>query len=168
MITTAPCQDTVVIQRLLTELLNRMDGLLDAGTSAVLAGMLPDPRAFIDDRVAVLRSLAVVLRALLPATADEAFASSLDRLLGACEQFRHVLTQLTVPSSPGTDRSAVVNDLRGSVSGMTTAIAATAIERGIVLPPSAERAAYRERIFQNLESCLAGNDQTFPRTVPHG
>ncbi len=155
MITTAPSQDTVVIERLLTELLNRMDGLLDTGTLAVLAGILPNPRAFLDDRVAVLHSLAVVLHALLPASVDQTRVSALDQLLSACEQFRPVLTALTVPPSPGMDRTALVNDLRVVVSDITTAITEIAVEKGMVLPSSAEHAAYRERIFQNLESLLS-------------
>jgi hypothetical protein len=168
MITTAPSQDTVVAERLLTELLNRMDGLLDTGTSVLLAGILPDARAFIDDRMAVLRSLAVVLRALMPAPTDEARGGSLARLPDACEHFGDVLTQLTVPPSPEIDRSVFVNELRGVVSEITTAITATAIERGIVLPPSEERAAHRERIFQNLEAYLARNGRTAPQTNAHG
>jgi hypothetical protein len=152
MITTAPVQDSIVIERLLVEMLNRMDGLLDTGTSVVLSGIVPDARGFIGERIAVLRSLAVVLRPLLPPNGDEAGAGSLDRLATACEQFHHVLTQIAVSPSPGMDRAVLVHELRGAVSEITSAIAATAAERSIVLPPSGERAAYRERIFQNLES----------------
>ncbi len=165
MFSTVPSQDTAEIERLLTELVNRMDGLLDTGTSWILAAILPDSRAFIDDHVGVLRSLAVVLRALLPGSADEGRADPLDQLLSACEQFRYVLTQLTVPPSPGMDRPTLVKDLREAVSNIMMPTAAIARKRGIVLSPLGERTTYRERIFQNLEAFLGGNGSAVSRPV---
>jgi hypothetical protein len=155
MITTAPSQDTIVIGRLLTELLTRMDGLLDTGTSAVLAGVIPDPRAFMNERCEVLRSLVVVLRALLPTAPPNGDATSFDRLFASVEQFRAGLLDLATPSQSDRVGSAPVDDLRKAVSEITTTAAAIAKHTGVVLTCSPERPAYRERIFANLFSWFA-------------
>ncbi len=154
--TTSASQDTVVIGRLLAELLTRMDGLLDTGTSAVLAGILPDPRAFIEERCEVLRCLVVVLRALLPASSAQTAGRSLDQLLAACGRLRANLIELATHRPAPGEGSTVVDQLPSIVSEITSLTAALAAETGVALACSTERRSYRERIFQNLQSVLAG------------
>jgi hypothetical protein len=97
-----------------------------------------------------------VLRALQPASSGQTAARSLDQLLAACGRLRANLIELATHRPSPTVRSTVVEELPSIVSEITSLTAALVAEKGVALACSSERRSYRDRIFQNLESALAG------------
>jgi hypothetical protein len=145
---------TAVVSCLLEELLTRLDGLLDTGTTAVLAGVVPNSRAFIEARCEVLRSLVVVIRALLPADFVRGVAGVVDRLPTVCEHLAGILGELANDASPPRDASAVVADLRSVVGQIEAAATAIAGRLRVSLSAWNQRQSYREQVYENLTAVL--------------
>ena len=144
------------------ELVTRLDGLLDTGTTALLAGVVPEVRVFIHARCEVLRSLVVVIRAMLLAELARRCAASFDRLLAACERLGRSLVELAAAAQHGTADSTIVTELRSVVAEIVGSTRIIADAAGVHLPGLDGRQAYRERIFDNIAAVLAAPPSNTP------
>jgi hypothetical protein len=118
--------DQIVLDRLLSEILGRLDGAVDFWTIVILSNAPPNPRDFVLHYSEILRSLVVVTRAILGKThdADPVLERGLlDRMTSNCQKLQDaflVLEQFrTIPLDeirPATVAIAeVYHDLREAI-----------------------------------------------------
>jgi hypothetical protein len=150
--------DRIIVDRLLSRLVDRLGGALDFWTLVCLQPIVPDPRRFLLENSDKLQSLVVVAQMILAEAhlANEApIAGLIERLTGACQELRRVflvLEQFRGLSSEelGTETRALASTYKEIIESVRLLGETLDLELACWQGRTPEREAYYQSILDYL------------------